>query len=198
MSCFLDFFPLLILLGISLIHNLVLVDRLWRERHIGQLSLSCGITWTASFTYLSVISPRTENHCVLYFSRMFWRPMNVWSSPGNCLCLFSLIKTLICSLKSSFTTLQEPSSKSKGQILRSHAWPTVSWLMQMWDRTGHTYRLPITSLWVLRRRAYVIIFWWRKGTNIGTKKRGRCWNASGVRVRCLFHRKTGAQRGTVP
>lgn len=23
---------------------------------------------------------RTENHCVLYFSRMFWRPMNVWSS----------------------------------------------------------------------------------------------------------------------
>lgn len=107
----LDFFSLLILLRISLICNLVLVDHLWQKRHISQLRLGRGITWIASFTYLSVISPRTENHCVLYFSRMFSRPMNVWSSLGNCLCLFFLIKTPIYSLKSSFTTLPRLCSK---------------------------------------------------------------------------------------
>lgn len=50
------------------------------------------ISWAGLWHYVDsliylIFSTRTENHCALYFSRMFLRPMSVWSNLGNYLCL---------------------------------------------------------------------------------------------------------------
>lgn len=124
-SVFLDIFPLLI--------N-------WRpclvcERGFSRLSLpgEAALSWSGPWhyegspVYLSLhLSRRTENHCARYFSRMFSRPMSVWSNLGNCLCLYFSapnphLPSEIFIYHPSVALVQESSSKSKGPGLRSVA-----------------------------------------------------------------------------